>query len=210
MTFGRVIHDTIRRALSELRRGNVLPFEEVQRIFEIEWKSAGFEDAYQEGEYKKDGVDQLKVFYSAMVESLPEILEQEIVFELPMENNVVVTGRIDQVNALGRNDVEIVDYKTGRPKKDFEARKDLQLSIYAIAAREIFEWNPVRLVFQYLQNNQVQATTRDAKQLDEAQKMIQEVAADIRAGQFPPRPGYLCRNCAYKPICPGHEENLSS
>ncbi|HEY2352679.1 MAG TPA: ATP-dependent DNA helicase [Candidatus Acidoferrum sp.] len=210
MTFGRVVHDTIRRALAELRKGNKLPFEEVQRIFETEWKSAGFEDAYQEDEYKKDGVEQLRVFHNAMLDSFPEILEQEKTFELPMENNVIIAGRIDQVNALGRNDVEIVDYKTGKPKKDWDARRDLQLSIYAIAAREIFEWNPVRLVFHYLQNNQVQATTRDAKQLDEAQKLIQEAAADIRAGQFPPKPGYLCRNCAYQPICPSHEENLGS
>jgi DNA helicase-2/ATP-dependent DNA helicase PcrA len=210
MTFGRVVHDTIRRTLAELRKGNKLPFDEVQRIFETEWKSAGFEDAYQEGEYKKDGIEQLKVFHAAMLESLPDILAQEKVFELPMENNIIITGRIDQVNALGRNNVEIVDYKTGKPKKDMDARRDLQLSIYAIAAREIFEWNPARLVFHYLQNNQVQATARDAKQLDEAQKMIQIVAADIRAGQFPSKPGYLCRNCAYKPICPSHEEALSS
>src|SRR5260370_9940458 len=74
---------------------------------------------------------------------------------------------MDQVNSLGRNDVEIVDYKTGKPKKDADAKKDLQLSLYALAAKEIFEWNPVRLVFHYLQNNQVQVTTRDAKQLDE-------------------------------------------
>ncbi|MDP9148014.1 MAG: ATP-dependent helicase, partial [Acidobacteriota bacterium] len=132
MTFGRVIHDTIRRSLAELRKGNKLPFDEVQRIFETEWKSAGFEDAYQEGEYRKDGLEQLKVFHAAMLETLPEILEQEKPFELPMENNVIITGRIDQVNALGRNDVEIVDYKTGKPKKDSDARKDLQLSIYAI------------------------------------------------------------------------------
>jgi len=209
LTFGRVVHDTIRRTLAELRKGNKLPFEEVQRIFETEWKSAGFEDDYQEHEYKKDGLEQLKVFHAAMLENLPEILEQEKTFELPMENNVIIAGRIDQVNALDRNDVEIVDYKTGKPKKDLDARRDLQLSIYALAAVEIFEWNPVRLVFHYLQNNQIQATTRDAKQLQEAQKIVQEVAADIRACQFPPKPGYQCRNCAYRAICPSHEEALS-
>ncbi len=101
LTFGRVVHDTIRRTLAELRKGNKLPFEEVQRIFETEWKSAGFEDDYQENEYKKDGLEQLKVFHAAMLESLPEILEQEKTFELPMENNVIIAGRIDQVNALG-------------------------------------------------------------------------------------------------------------
>ena len=138
------------------------------------------------------------------------VLELEKNFELPVENNVVLKGRIDQVNSLGRNDVEIVDYKTGKPKKDSDAQKDLQLSIYAIAAKEIFEWNPVRLVFHYLQDNQRQETTRDAKQLDEALRVVQETAADIRAGEFPAKPGYICRNCAYKPICPAHEEALSA
>jgi CRISPR/Cas system-associated exonuclease Cas4 (RecB family) len=55
----------------------------------------------------------------------------------------------------------------------------------------------------------MQVTTRSAKQLDEAQKVIQEAAADIRAGSFPPKPGYACRTCAYEVICPAHEEALS-
>jgi ATP-dependent DNA helicase UvrD/PcrA len=209
LSFGSVMHTTIKRFVEQLRRGVKLPFEEVARIFETEWTSAGFEDDYQEGEYKKDGVEQLRVFHTAMIEAPLEIRDQEKSFELPLENNVIVAGRIDQINSLGRNDVEIVDYKTGKPRKDADARKDLQLSIYALAAKEIFELNPVRLAFHYLQNNQIQVTTRDAKQLDEAQKIVQEAAADIRAGEFSAKPGFACRNCAYKPICPAHEEALS-
>ena len=75
--------------------------------------------------------------------------------------------------------------QNGQAKKDADAKKDLQLSMYAMAGKEIFEWNPVRLVFHYLQDNQLQETTRDAKQLDEAQRIVQETAADIRAGEFP-------------------------
>jgi RecB family exonuclease len=126
-----------------------------------------------------------------------------------LENNVIINGRIDQINSLGRNDVEIVDYKTGKSRKEADARRDLQLSIYAIAAKEILELNPVRLVFHYMQNNQTQVTTRNAKQLDEAQKVIQEAAADIRAGSFSSKPGYACRTCAYEAICPAHEEEVS-
>jgi DNA helicase II / ATP-dependent DNA helicase PcrA len=209
LSFGSVMHTTIKRFVEQLRRGVKLPFEEVIRIFETEWTSAGFEDEYQEGEYKKDGIEQLRVFHAAMIEGTPEIREQEKGFELPLENNVIIAGRIDQINSLGGNDVEIVDYKTGKPRKDADARKDLQLSIYALAAKEIFELNPVRLVFHYLQNNQMQVTTRDAKQLDEAQKIVQEAAADIRAKEFSAKPGFACRSCAYKPICPAHEEALS-
>jgi DNA helicase-2/ATP-dependent DNA helicase PcrA len=208
LSFGSVVHTTIRRFLDQLKKGVKLPFEEVQRIYETEWSSAGYEDEYQEREYKKDGLEQLKVFHADLMKKAPAILEQEKPFELPLSNDVILTGRMDQVNSLGRNDVEIVDYKTGKPKKEADARKDLQLSIYALAAKEIFEWNPVRLVFHYLQNNQRQETTRDAKQLTEAEKIVQQVAANIRAGAFGVKPGFACRSCAYKLICPEYEVAL--
>jgi DNA helicase-2/ATP-dependent DNA helicase PcrA len=210
LSFGSVMHTTIKRFIEHLRKGIKLPFEEVARIFLTEWTSAGFEDEYQEKGYQQDGLEQLRTFHAALLEAAPRVLELEKSFELPMENNVTIIGRMDQVNSLGRKDVEIIDYKTGKPKKDVDAKKDLQLSLYALAAKEIFEWNPVRLVFHYLQDNQIQVTTRDAKQLDEAQKIVLEAAADIRAGQFPPKPGFLCRSCAYKPICPAHEEALGN
>ena len=208
LSFGSVMHTTIKRFLEQLKKGVKLPFEEVQHIYETEWSSAGYEDEFQEAEYKKDGLEQLKAFHTEMIQEAPEILEQEKGFELPLENNVILTGRMDQVNSLGRKDVEIVDYKTGKPKKEADARKDLQLSIYALAAKEIFEWNPVRLVFHYVQNNQRQVTTRDAKQIAEAEAIVQETAADIRAGNFPAKPNFFCRSCAYKPICPAFEEFL--
>ncbi|MGA2098309.1 MAG: UvrD-helicase domain-containing protein [Candidatus Acidiferrum sp.] len=210
LSFGSVMHTTIKRFIDQLRKGVKLPFEEVARIYEAEWSSAGFEDDYQEKGYKLDGLEHLRAFHASTLAEPPTVLEQEKPFELSLENNVIIAGRMDQVNSLGKKDVEIIDYKTGKPKKDTEAKKDLQLSLYALAAKEIFEWNPVRLVFHYLPNNQIQVTTRDVKQLDEAQRIVLQTAADIRAGQFPARPGYVCRGCAYRPICPAHEEALSS
>jgi len=208
LTFGMVMHTTIKRFMDQLRKGVKLPFEELTRIYETEWTSAGFEDDYQEKGYKKDGLEELRAFHATMMDKPPQILELEKPFELPLDHNVIVVGRMDQVNSLGRDKVEIVDYKTGKPKKEADAKKDLQLSLYALAAKEIFEWNPVRLVLHYLQNNHVQVSTRDSKQLEEAEAIVQETAADIRAKEFPPKPGYLCRSCAYKPICPAHEESL--
>jgi len=65
-------------------------------------------------------------------------------------------------------------------------------------------------VFHYLESNQRQETSRSSKQLEEAEKMVLEAAADIRAGAFPAKPGFQCRSCAYRPICPAHEEALAS
>ncbi|HEY2819831.1 MAG TPA: ATP-dependent DNA helicase [Candidatus Acidoferrum sp.] len=210
LSFGSVMHTTVKRFIDQYRKGVKLPFDEVARVFETEWSSAGYEDEYQESEYKKDGIEQLRVFHAEFLANPPEVLDQEKSFELPLENNVIINGRIDQINSLGKKDVEIIDYKTGKARKEADARRDLQLSIYAIAAKEILELNPVRLAFHYLQNNQVQSTTRNEKQLDEAQKVIQEAAADIRAGEFSPKRGFACRGCAYKPVCPAYEESLNT
>ena len=93
----------------------------------------------------------MRAFHAACLAAPPDIWAQEKAFALELENNVQVTGRIDQVNfrdplpglaagagALGRADaksaeVEIVDYKTGKPKTEEKARKDLQLGVYALA-----------------------------------------------------------------------------
>jgi len=123
---------------------------------------------------------------------------------LPVENNIILRGRIDQVNSLGRNDVEIVDYKTGKPKKDSDAQKDLQLSIYAIAAKEIFEWIPSAR-FSLLAG---QSTARNQSRRKAARR---GATCRPRNGGGYSRWGisreasYICRNCAYKPICPAHE-----
>ena len=208
-SFGSVMHTTIKQFVGELRKKRHMPFEEVEAIFQREWTSAGFEDRYQEQEYKKEGLEQLRAFHAKCLQALPEVIAQEKYFELPMDANVVITGRIDQVNRVGPREEEIVDYKTGKPKLEPQARKSLQLSLYALAAREVLDLNPVHLVFYNLQTNEAVVTTRDEKQLNQARETVQEVAADIRAGQFPARPGFLCKSCEFQPLCPAHEQLVS-
>jgi DNA helicase-2/ATP-dependent DNA helicase PcrA len=246
LTFGNVMHTTIKEFLGALRKGRPLPpFAEVEAIFRREWSSAGFEDRYQEECYQKDGIEQLRVFHAACVEAPPEILAQEKTFTLEMENNVQVTGRIDQINFRGSlpepprgplpgpnqspltgpnrgfspvtprgqlpgqnaksAEVEIVDYKTGQPKTEEKARKDLQLGIYALAAREALGLNATLLVYHSLENNQRVSSVREAKQLAEVCSTIQEVTAAIRAREFPVRPGFYCRSCDYRTLCPAKE-----
>jgi DNA helicase-2/ATP-dependent DNA helicase PcrA len=210
MSFGSVMHNTIKYFIGEMAKGYTLPFEEVERKFELEWTSAGFEDDYQEQEYKKDGLAQLRAFYASTLASPPDVVAQEKVFDLPMENNVVLTGRMDQVNCLAPGQEEIVDYKTGRPRNEDKAKKDVQLSVYALAAREVFDWNPTRLTLHYLQTNQSVSATRDDKQLKKVRAEIQEAAADIRAGDFPAKPGFACRFCDYESICPAREQGAAA
>jgi DNA helicase II / ATP-dependent DNA helicase PcrA len=210
MSFGSVMHNTIKYFIAELAKGNTLPFDEVERKFELEWTSSGFEDDYQEQEYKKDGVAQLRAFYATTLAAPPTVLAQEITFDLPMDNNIVLNGRMDQVNRLAEGGEEIVDYKTGKPRNEEKAKKDVQLSAYALAAREVFDWNPARLTLHFLQSNHPVSATRDEKQLKKVRAEIQEAAADIRAGEFPAKPGFACRYCDYVSICPSQEQGAAA
>jgi DNA helicase-2/ATP-dependent DNA helicase PcrA len=210
ISFGSVMHNTIKYFIGELAKGRALPFEEVEKKFELEWTSAGFEDEYQEQEYKKDGLTQLRAFHAGTLASPPDVIAQEKAFELPLENNIVLTGRMDQVNRVAPGEEEIVDYKTGKPRDQDKAKKDLQLSVYALAAREVFDWNPARLTFYNLQTNQAVSATRDDKKLHKVRSEIQEAAADIRAGKFPPKPGFWCRFCDFESICPAREQGAAA
>ena len=57
---------------------------------------------------------------------------------------VSLEGRIDQINPLdqgGERTVELVDYKTGKPRSQKDADQSLQLSVYALAAQEQMKLN---------------------------------------------------------------------
>lgn len=210
-TFGSVMHTTIKEFVGEVcKRGCAsVAFEEVMMIYEREWSSAGFPDDYQEQEYRKAGREQLEAFHRSYVAAPCDVMHQEKTFELPLEENVVVTGRMDQINRIADDEIEIIDYKTGRPRDQKQATNDLQLSVYALAARDVLELEPGRLIFYNLMNNQAVATTRDEKSLKALKQRIAEVADNIRAGEFSPRPTFGCGGCDYKTICPAHEQLVS-
>ena len=86
----------------------------------------------------------------------------------------------------------------------------MQLSAYALAAREVFDWNPARLTLYFLQTNHPVSTTRDDKKLNKLRSQIQEAASDIRAGEFPANPGFACRTCEFESICPAREQGAAA
>ena len=213
MTFGNVMHTTIREFVREIRKRRNVPFEEVAAIFEREWRAAGFQDDYQEEEYRKAGLEQLQAFCASYAKEPADVMHQEKAFELPLDPNVVILGRMDQINRLkdsGPHAIEIVDYKTGNPKQAKQADQSLQLSLYAIAAEEVLELEPERLVFYNLTTNEAVETTRTEKALKKAKDTVAEVADLIRVGEFPAKPNFfICRHCDYRPICPGHEQLIA-
>ncbi len=208
-TFGNVMHRTVREFVAEYSKRKKVSLAEVFGIYDREWSAAGFIDDYHEEEYRKAGREQLEAFHRSYSGAPADVLYQEKTFELSLEHDVIVTGRMDQVNRLDGNQVEIMDYKTGRPKDAKAAAKDLQLGVYALAAEEVLDLDPVRLVFYNLMTNEAVPATRDAKALKETREKIAEVADLIRAREFSAKPGFVCGFCDYKPLCPAHEQLIS-
>jgi DNA helicase-2/ATP-dependent DNA helicase PcrA len=204
LTFGNIMHQCARRYFELRRQGPVKP-EQLQAHFELIWKSAGFEDDYQEQAYKKAGIEQLRVFVNRHegVTTLPLAAEAHFALDL---GDILLEGRIDQINPLSDRSVELVDYKTGRPPSQKDADKSLQLSVYALAARDQMRLNPTRLTLYSLTNNEPVRTVRTSRGLDLAVCEIREVAEQIRRQIFPPKPGFACKYCDYESICPAHEE----
>ncbi|MFZ3214800.1 MAG: ATP-dependent DNA helicase [Candidatus Acidiferrales bacterium] len=208
-TFGNVMHRTIKEFVAECGKRKKVAFDELLAIYSREWSAAGFIDQYHEEEYRKEGRAQLEIFHRIYSAAPADVLYQEKTFELPLEHDVIVTGRMDQVNRIEGNKVEIIDYKTGRPKDAKAAARDLQLGVYALAAEEVFDLDPARLVFYNLMTNEAVAATRDAKALRETKDKIAEVADQIRAREFSAKPGFVCSYCDYKPLCPAHEQLIA-
>jgi DNA helicase II / ATP-dependent DNA helicase PcrA len=204
LTFGNIMHQCVRHYFEMRKKGSV-SFEDIEQFYLRSWKDAGFEDEYQEQAYKKAGLDQLRAF-AEKHESRPVLpIGQETPFALDL-GDIVLEGRIDQVNPLGDHAVELVDYKTGRPKLQKEADRSLQLSIYALAARDQMRMRPARLTFYSLTRNESVSTARTAKDLEKVLAEIRGIAEKIRQMLFPPAPGFGCKFCDYVMICPAHEE----
>jgi CRISPR/Cas system-associated exonuclease Cas4 (RecB family) len=126
----------------------------------------------------------------------------EFRFQIQVEG-VTLSGVIDRMDRIPGGGYEIIDYKTNRrlpPRSRIE--QDLQLSIYHLAAREVWGIEPERLTLYYLLPGQRMSTTRSPADLDELRRRIGVVAERIAAGMFEPQQNPLCDWCDYRPLCP--------
>ena len=57
---------------------------------------------------------------------------------------------MDRVDRLPDGGYELIDYKTGRPKTAAQLREDVQLSLYAVGARESWELEAASQAYYYV------------------------------------------------------------
>jgi DNA helicase-2/ATP-dependent DNA helicase PcrA len=208
MLYGASMHMVLKTYYESIRLERPLSDEDVLELFRADFAQAMIDDPYQRELYERQGVQQLRDFLAISNRSAkPRVLHAEERFEVKVGTATVV-GRIDRIDDLGNGRVVIVDYKTGKPRAQEDANESLQLSIYAMAAREKWGYEAERLVFYNLEENSSIATRRDRLQLEGARAKVEEVAHRIAEGDFDPTPGYHCRFCSYRNLCPATEKPL--
>jgi DNA helicase-2/ATP-dependent DNA helicase PcrA len=208
MQYGASMHRVLRAYYDAQRFRRPISEEDLIALFREDLRREKIEDSYQHELYEKQGVEQLHDFLAAASRAPAlDVLETEKEFKIKIGSATVV-GRIDRIDRLAGGGVAIVDYKTGKPRSQEDADESLQLSIYALAARECLGYDPRRLVFYNLENNQAVSTTRSEIQLQEAIAKVEDVAEAIAAGKFEPTPGFHCAFCAYRNLCAKTEKRI--
>lgn len=208
MQYGAAMHRVLRTYYDAQRFGRAISDDELIELFRADLSQAALQDRYQFELYEKQGIEQLRDFLALTRERpQPQVLHTEQWFTIRI-GEATVNGRVDRMDHSGDGRVVIVDYKTGKPRSQEDADESLQLSIYALAARENWKLTADRLMFYNLEDNSFVYTTRSEVQLEEARLKVDEVAEKIAAGKFPAKPGFHCAMCPYRNLCPATEKHL--
>jgi len=162
----------------------------------------GFETRLEADFARKRGETLLMRFFAWWQREPRHVLAVEKGFSLPMDGTQM-SGRLDRVEKL-ENGVHIIDFKTSAPRPQQEVDADLQLSVYALAAKELFREPCTRLTLLFLGEEEVQeiTTERSDRQLQDAQKQIAAIVERLGQKDFHPTPTReKCRSCPYRGIC---------
>jgi DNA helicase II / ATP-dependent DNA helicase PcrA len=121
-----------------------------------------------------------------------------------MRGGEEMTGRFDRVEELPDGTLRVIDYKTTMPRLQEEVDQDMQLSVYAMAAKEAFGKEASELIMLYMHEESITEviTTRSDSELKTAGKNIQLLAERIGSGDFAPTPSKdVCKCCPYRRVC---------
>jgi DNA helicase-2/ATP-dependent DNA helicase PcrA len=205
--YGASMHRVLLAYYDSVRSNRPYSESALIRLFRSDLLGEAITDRYQHDLYQQQGIAQLKEFLVSAQQAQVEVLHTEEHFKVKL-GEINLVGRIDRIDRAVDGGVIITDYKTGKPKSKEDADESLQLSLYALAAREKWGYKVERLVFHNLEGNSTVATERSALELEEAKLKVTSIAARIAAGHFEPKPGFQCNSCAYRLLCPKTEKRV--
>jgi DNA helicase-2/ATP-dependent DNA helicase PcrA len=208
MQYGAAMHRVLRTYYDSARLGRTKSDDELMQLFRDDPGVSGIQDDYQRDLYLKQGLEQLRDFLAGTRSApTPEVLHTEEWFDVQIAGTKVA-GRIDRMDRTADGGVAIVDYKTGKARSQEDADESLQLSIYAMAAREKWGYRVGALAFHNLEGNVPVFSKRTEFQLEAARERVLAAARGIAAGDFDPKLGFHCNFCPFRGLCPAQEKRI--
>lgn len=210
-SFGETIHETMRDFYQRAIAGQKPAKEDLLNILAENWSPLGYPSKAHEEKYRKEGLKILSGFFDNAYdpENLPAALEQ--VFSIKISPALKVGGRIDRIDKT-KGGIEIIDYKTGKSPTKKNVAKDLQMTLYAMAAIDgtltymgILPKTPrpeeVKISFYFFDNQEKISTVRKSEDFAVVKKELIKKAEEVSKSDFSPTPGKYCDFCEFKLIC---------
>ena len=205
LSMGNAVHDSMQDIFTNISNGSRIEEITLADILEENWNSEGFLDKKHELDAKKKCQKYLNDYFDLVYKNeVPIALEKKFLINIPIKgkNPLKITGKIDRVDKIGENTIEIIDYKTGTNiPSQREVDSNLQLSIYALAAKELFRDMEVKLSLFYFEENKKLTTKRSAADLKKATSEIYEIREEIEKSDFKCSKHFFCENCEYSLFC---------
>jgi DNA helicase-2/ATP-dependent DNA helicase PcrA len=147
--FGILVHQVLERF--HAREAGSLP--ELLGLLDAGWRRGGFGDSEEERQLRGKATGALTRYHERFQseEAKPMWFERQFTFKLGRH---LLRGRVDRVDQLPGGEYELIDYKTGRPKNPEQLADDVQLSLYAVGARESWRLEASRQAYYYLLDDQ--------------------------------------------------------
>ncbi len=210
--FGILVHQVLERyhagrGAQDAGPGGATPsLPELLGLLDAGWRRGGFGDSEEERQLRGKASSALTRYHERFraEDSEPVWFERQFQFKLGRH---LLRGRVDRVDRLPGGEYELIDYKTGRPKSSAQLADDVQLSLYAVGARESWRLEASRQAYYYLLDDRKVAVPDDGGERGEwVREVATEVAEGIQSQGFEPTPSFsACSICDYRLICPAAE-----
>jgi DNA helicase-2/ATP-dependent DNA helicase PcrA len=199
--FGIAVHQTLERyhASEHTTVGQML------EQFEACWRRGGFGDSAPELELHGKARAALVLYHRHLEahEAEPVWFERSFSFKLGAHH---LRGRVDRVDRLADGAYELIDYKTSRPKSAEQLQDDVQLSLYALGAKESWRVQAEKLSYYYVLDDEKVPVPSAEMDPDWIARVVSEVGDAIVAERFEPTPSpATCALCDYRIACPAWE-----
>ncbi|HTW11577.1 MAG TPA: ATP-dependent DNA helicase, partial [Solirubrobacteraceae bacterium] len=161
--FGIAVHQVLERYHAGGEESGSLT--EILLLLDQSWRRGGFGDSEEERQLRQKATAALTRYHERAQSDEGQPVWFERQFSFPLGPHLV-RGRVDRVDRLPSGEYELIDYKTGRPKSAEQLADDVQLSLYAIAAREAWGLEATRGAYHYLLDDQKVAISGDPVRAD--------------------------------------------